>query len=80
MLAYGVFADFLGNYVRVGESTIIESLKHFMKAVIDFCGDKYLRTPNAQDTTRLMAMNNARGFPGMLRWDKCPTAWRGAYI
>jgi hypothetical protein len=46
-----------------------------------------LSAPNAQDTARLIAMNSARGFLGMLgsidcmhwRWDKCPTAWRGAY-
>jgi hypothetical protein len=66
MLAYGVSADFLDDYVRLGESTIIEFLKHFVKAVVHISGDKYLRVPNAQDTARLMAMNSARGFPGML--------------
>jgi hypothetical protein len=35
MLAYGVSTDFLDNYVRLGESTIIKSLKHFVKAVVD---------------------------------------------
>jgi hypothetical protein len=87
MLTYGVSADFFDDYVTMGESTIIESLNHFVKAIIVFFGDKYLRAPNAQDTARLMAMNNARGFLGMLgsidcmhwRWDKCPTAWREAY-
>jgi hypothetical protein len=49
MLAYGISADFLDDYVKMGESTIIESLKHFVKAIIDFFGDKYLRAPNAQD-------------------------------
>jgi hypothetical protein len=66
MLAYGVSADFLDDYVRLGESTIIESLKHFVKAIVDIFGDEYLRASNAQDTARLMAMNIARGFPGML--------------
>jgi hypothetical protein len=87
MVTNGVSMDFLDNYVRMGESTIIEFLKHFVKVVIDFFGDKYLRAPNAQDTARLMVMNSARGFSSMLssidcmhwRWDKCPTAWRGAY-
>jgi hypothetical protein len=87
MLVYSVSADFLDDYVRMGESTIIESLKHSVKAIVDFFGDKYLRALNAQDTARLMAMNSARGFPSVLdsidcmhwRWDKCPTAWRGAY-
>jgi hypothetical protein len=87
MLAYDVSSDFLDDYLRLGESTIIECLKHFVKSVVDIFGDEYLRAPNAQNTARLMAMNSARGFPGMLgsidcmhwRWDKCPTAWRGAY-
>ena len=87
MLAYGVLADFLDDYVRLGESTIIECLKHFVKAVVEVFSEQYLRAPNAEDTARLMATNHARGWPGMLgsidcmhwKWDKCPTAWRGAY-
>jgi hypothetical protein len=87
MLAYGVSADFLDDYVRLGESTIIESLKHFVKAVVHISRDEYLRALNAQDTVRLMTMNSARGFSGMLgsidcmhwKWDKCPTTWRAAY-
>jgi len=87
MLAYGVPADFLDEYVRLGESTIIECLQHFVRGVFDVFGEEYLRAPNVQDTQRLMAMNTARGFPGMLgsvdcmhwRWDKCPTAWKGMY-
>ena len=66
MLAYGVSADFLDDYVRLGESTIIECLKRFVKAVVEVFGEEYLRAPNAQDISRLLAINNARGFPGML--------------
>jgi hypothetical protein len=80
MLAYDISADFLDEYVRMGESTIIECLKHFVKAVVDVFGEEYLRAPNAQNTARLLAINSARGFPGMLgsvdcmhwKWDKCP--------
>lgn len=87
MLAYGAPADFLDDYVRLGESTIIECLKRFVKAVVEVFGEQYLRAPNAEDTARLMAINHARGWPGMIgsidcmhwKWDKCPTAWRGAY-
>ena len=66
MLAYGMPADILDDYVRLGESTIIESLKHFVTVVFEILGEEYLRAPNAQDTARLLAMNNERGFPGML--------------
>jgi hypothetical protein len=37
-----------------------------VKAVVDIFGDEYLMAPNAQGTARLMTMNNARGFAGML--------------
>ena len=29
-------------------------------------GAQYLRTPNAEDTARILARNEARGFPGCL--------------
>ena len=87
MLAHGVSADFLDDSVRMGESTIIESFKHFVKAVVNIFSEEYLRAPNAQDTARLLAINKERGFPGMLgsidcmhwRWEKCPVAWQGVY-
>jgi hypothetical protein len=66
MLAYGIPADFLDDSVRLGESTIIECLKRFVKAVVEVFGEEYSRAPNAQDISRLLAINNARGFPGML--------------
>ena len=56
MLAYGASADFLDDYVRMGESTIIECLKHFVKAVVDIFSEQYLRAPDAEDTARLMSL------------------------
>ena len=44
MLAYGVAADFMDEYVRIGKSTAIESLKKFVKAVVDIFSNKYLRS------------------------------------
>ena len=44
MLAYGVAADFMDKYVRIGKSTAIESLKKFVKAVVDIFSNKYLRS------------------------------------
>ena len=45
-------------------------------------GEEYLRSPNAEDAARLLVMNKARGFPGMLgsidcmhwSWKNCPKA------
>ena len=66
MLAYGVPADSVDEYVRIGESTAIESLKKFVKAIIAVFGDEYLRSPNNNDIARLLEINNDRGFSGML--------------
>ena len=83
MLAYGVPADSVDEYVRIGESTAIESLKKFVKAIIAVFGDEYLRSPNSSDIARLQKINSDRGFPGMLgsidcmhwKWKNCPVAW-----
>ena len=66
MLAYGVPSDLIDEYVCMSESTCLESLYKFCKAVIAVFGPEYLREPTAKDTTRLLAMNASRGFPGML--------------
>ncbi|XP_042374974.1 uncharacterized protein LOC121969118 [Zingiber officinale] len=87
ILAYGVGADLMDEYVRIGETTAIKSMKLFVKAVISIFGDEYLRSPNSNGIARLLAVGEKRGFPGMLgsidcmhwKWKNCPTAWRGMY-
>ena len=87
MLTYGVATDATDDYVRIGESTAIESLRRFVSAVVEVFGDEYLRSPNEDDTARLLAIGENRGFPGMLgsidcmhwRWKNCPSAWQGMY-
>ncbi|KAF8409735.1 hypothetical protein HHK36_005814 [Tetracentron sinense] len=87
MLAYVVAADYVDEYVRIGESTAIESLKKFVQVVVAIFSDEYLRSPNNDDIARLLAVGENRGFPGMLgsidcmhwKWKNCPTAWRGMY-
>ncbi|XP_074356322.1 uncharacterized protein LOC141696028 [Apium graveolens] len=66
MLAYGTTSDVVDDYVRIGESTIIESLRRFVKSIVEIFGAEYLRRPNEQDVSRLLAENEQRGFPGML--------------
>ena len=60
MLAYGVAADAMDDYVRIGESTIIESLKRFVAAIVEVFGDEYLRSPNEDDIARLLAIGERR--------------------
>ncbi|XP_052203949.1 uncharacterized protein LOC127809225 [Diospyros lotus] len=84
ILAYRTPADSVDEYIRIGESTAILSLRRFVKAVIAVFGDHYLRPPNNNDITRLLQIGEQRGFPGMLgsidcmhwKWKNCPTAWQ----
>ena len=87
MLAYGVSGDFIDEYVRIGETTALESLKIFFTAVIDVFSEEYLRKPNNEDIARLLAHGKCRGFPGMLgsidcihwKWKNFPFAWKDQY-
>jgi hypothetical protein len=87
MLTYGVAADATDEYVRIGESTPLESLRRFVHAIIEVFGDEYLRSPNEKDIERLLALGNERGFPGMLgsldcmhwRWKNCPSSLQGQF-
>jgi hypothetical protein len=80
MLTYGVPADATDEYVRIGESTALESLRRFVAAVVEIFGDQYLRYPNEADTTHLLAIGEQKGFLGMLgsidcmhwAWKNCP--------
>ena len=66
MLAYGTPADAVDDYVKIGESTTIESLKRFVKAIVVIFTGEYLRRPTNEDVAKLLTKNKRRGFPGML--------------
>ena len=66
MLAYGVAADAMDDYICIGESTPPESLRKFVTAIVQVFGPEYLRLPNEHDTARLLAIGESRGFSGML--------------
>ncbi|XP_073132171.1 uncharacterized protein [Henckelia pumila] len=66
-LAYGVPADHLDEYLRMGESTAIRCLFMFCEYLVEIFGDRYLRRPNADDVQRLLQMHDDRhDFPDML--------------
>ncbi|KAJ6843069.1 putative nuclease HARBI1 [Iris pallida] len=87
MLAYGTAADISDEYIRIGESTTIQCLKRFCRAIIEVFGEEYLRHPTPDDIARLLRKGEERGFPGMLgsldcmhwAWKNYPTAWAGHY-
>ncbi|KAM6553080.1 hypothetical protein CsatB_013842 [Cannabis sativa] len=64
MLAYGMPTDATDEYIKIGESTTLESLKRFCRAVVEVFGAHYLRSPNAHDVARLLHIGERRGFRG----------------
>jgi hypothetical protein len=87
MLTYSTSADSLDEYCRLVESTALELLLRFVRAVRTCFEAHYLRQPSHADLDVQVAINSARGFPGMFGsldymhwdWEKCPTAWQAQY-
>ncbi|XVF82256.1 hypothetical protein PTKIN_Ptkin16aG0031000 [Pterospermum kingtungense] len=77
MLAYGCPVDLLDEYVQIGESTTIESLKHFCDAIIGIFEHQYLRKPNEDDISRLLQEGEDQGFPANLLIDIHSSHGRG---
>lgn len=65
MIAYGVPADSIDDYIRIGESTAIESLRKFVISINQIFGEQYLRSPNKNDIKRLTEI--AEGVSGNVR-------------
>lgn len=87
MMTKGCSADTCDEYIRIGETTTLESLRRFAIAIIEIFSKRYLRTPTAEDVKKHLNINAARGFPGMFgsldcthwTWKNCPVAWLGHY-
>lgn len=79
VISYGIPDDYV--------DTTIESVRRFAKVIIYVFGHVYVRAPNEEDTKKLMAGNEKRGWPGMLgsvdcmhwTWKNCPKAWHGQF-
>ncbi|XP_021727216.1 protein ALP1-like [Chenopodium quinoa] len=87
MLAYGMAADTVDEYVRISQSTARVALQCFCAGVIDQFRTEYLRNPTTDDLARILHQNELRGFPSMIgsidcmhwEWKNCPTAWKAQY-
>ena len=66
MLAYGVSADCVDDYLKIGESTAMECMNNFAAGVIQVFGEEYLCKPTEADVDRLLAVAEALDFPVML--------------
>jgi hypothetical protein len=62
-------------------------MRRLIISVVELFKNEYLRSPTQNDTTRLLAIAEERGFSGMLgyidcmhwKWKNCLTAWHGMY-
>ena len=66
MLAYGMAADAVDEYIKIGESTALECLIRFCKGIIQLYEPVYLRAPNQDDLQRILHVSEMQGFPGMI--------------
>ena len=66
ILAYVIAANLIDEYLQIEETTVIESLRAFVKVIVKVFGDWYLRAPNEADICRLLSIREQRGYPGML--------------
>ncbi|XP_073280619.1 uncharacterized protein [Primulina huaijiensis] len=66
MLAYALPADATDEYIQIGESTAIQCMQRFCRAIVEVFAKQYLRSPAANDVARLLYIGKQRGFPGIL--------------
>ncbi|XP_051190632.1 uncharacterized protein [Lolium perenne] len=71
LLAYGAPGDSVDDYLCMAESTAIDFLYKFCRAVIAVFGEVYLRSPTAKDTEQILATMQQEDF---LRCLKASTA------
>jgi hypothetical protein len=54
-LAYGMVADTIDEYLKLGKTTTLEYLEYYCSDIIGCFGDEFLRHPTVADTQRLLA-------------------------
>ncbi|XP_020201523.1 uncharacterized protein [Aegilops tauschii subsp. strangulata] len=66
MLTYGTTTDSWDEYQQMSEGTCRDAIVRFATAVVEVFRPQYLREPVVADTERLLAISEARGWPGLL--------------
>ncbi|XP_057444961.1 uncharacterized protein LOC130737220 [Lotus japonicus] len=62
MLAYGVAADAVDEYIKIGGTTALECVRRFCKGIIRLYEHEYLRAPTQEDLQRILQVSEQRGF------------------
>jgi hypothetical protein len=66
MLAYGIPADLVDDYLPMGESQAIKCVKSFAVGIVKVLDEVYLRAPMLKTRKGLWSSTKKRGFLGML--------------
>ncbi|KFK23211.1 hypothetical protein AALP_AAs63530U000100 [Arabis alpina] len=82
MMAYGLPADAMDEYLRLGDTSVSKCLENFVNGIINLFQDVYLKRPTPEDLQRLLNIGEYRGFYKMIgsidcmywEWKNCPTA------
>ena len=64
MLAYGVAADVVDEYIKIKGTTTLECLRRFCKEIIQLYEQLYLRAPTQDDLQRILHVSENEGFRG----------------
>jgi hypothetical protein len=59
-------ADMIDEYLKLGKTTVLESLEYYCVGIIECFGVEFLRRPTIIDTQHLLTKAEERCFPGML--------------
>jgi hypothetical protein len=70
-LAYGMTADTIDEYLKLGKTTALKCLEYYCSSIIKCFGDEFLRRPTVADTQHLLAKAEERGFLDMLESIDC---------
>ncbi|KAK3198701.1 hypothetical protein Dsin_022116 [Dipteronia sinensis] len=62
ILAYGPPTYAIDEYIKIEESTTIESTKRFCCVLVEVFTKQYLRSPNANDVAKLLRIGKHHGF------------------
>ncbi|KAK2434912.1 hypothetical protein QL285_020015 [Trifolium repens] len=84
MLAYGMSADAVDEYIKIGGSTTLECLRRFCKGIIRLYEPVYMRAPTEEDLQKILNVSEMREFPRSIdcmhwEWKNYPKAWEGQF-
>jgi hypothetical protein len=65
-LSYGMVADTIDEYLKLGKSTALECLEYYYLSIIECFGDAFLHRHAVVDTQHLLAKAEEHEFSGIL--------------